>query len=582
VRARILGNLGLPEVEGFSIRHFGHYLAPGSPPWRPEMERRNLSDILPLIPAAEKPDILVCGSPEYLPIPWDIHTFPGTKVLLITDWNVCLRFLPDICPLFDFCFVDWPGYRILRKAGLSNVHHQPLFGHDPRRFRFLDKPRDLEVSFCGNLNSGLHGERNRLLARIAWWADRTRRPVHLRQAFGDAYVDILNRSRLVFNYAIRGEANMRLFEAMACGAVPLVEDTNQEAAILFQEGRHYFRYAPGRLEEKLNELLARPERIAAVAEEARREVARHTKARQIENMLETVLRESPSRRVPPMETPPVARRKALAKMRILGMGYTAKEAIEEIQDRAKECPGLDVEALPGLLFALMEREAPTTAAAAGNALEHLLNRPELPDYLRIFLQMLAAMHGKDWSATASLSTRCLEALARQDGETFKTDGAFFRFLLPPLNLGKGMNADINQVFLAALHENRPEMARTFIECFCHYSYSSSTMQMGSIAATAKMSTGCGETPFNSIPRHQLHLEIASLSGSPESIKKACRDWFEESPLDSRAWERILGGLETAGSEKEKIGFLKEIHCLAVHFMDADQADRIKALLPPLP
>ncbi|HLP40562.1 MAG TPA: glycosyltransferase, partial [Fibrobacteria bacterium] len=319
-RARVLSNVHLPAVAGYSVRTFGDYPALGASPgtWRAEMERRDLRDILPLIPAAERPDMVVCASPEYLPIPRDIHAFPGTKVLLITDWNVCLRFLPDLLPLFDFAFVDWPGYRLLRRAGFANVHHQPLFGHDPEVFRDLSLPRTLDVSFCGNLNSGLHGERNRLAARLALWAARTDRLVHLRQAFGPAYVEVLNRSRLVFNYSVRGEANMRLFEAMACGAVPLVEESNQEAAILFQEGRHYFRYAPGRLEATVEALLARPERIAEAAEAARMEVARHTKARQLETLFATVGREAPSRSAGSTPPPSPVSRGTLAKIRVLG------------------------------------------------------------------------------------------------------------------------------------------------------------------------------------------------------------------------------------------------------------------------
>ena len=132
---RVLSNLPLPS-ETHAIRTFGEYRAPGSnAPWRPESDRRSLAEILPLIPQAEKPDVLVCSSPEYLPMPCDVAAFPGTRILLITDWNMCLRFLPDLCRLFDYCFVDWPGYRLLRKAGVANVHHQPLFGHDPDRYR---------------------------------------------------------------------------------------------------------------------------------------------------------------------------------------------------------------------------------------------------------------------------------------------------------------------------------------------------------------------------------------------------------------------------------------------------------------
>lgn len=582
VRARILSNLNLPEVEGYSIRTFGDYPVPGAPPWRAEMERRTLAEILPLIPAAEKPDLLLCASPEYLPIPWDIHTFPGVKVLLITDWNVCLRFLPDICPLFDFCFVDWPGYRLLRKAGLDNVHHQPLFGHDPQRFRFLDRPRDLDLSFCGNLNSGLHGERNRLLARIAFWAHRTGRPVHLRQAFGEPYIDILNRSRLVFNYAIRGEANMRLFEAMSCGAAPLVEDTNQEVAILFQEGRHYFRYAPGRLEEKLDELLAQPERIAAVAEEARREVARHTKSRQIGNLLETVSREGASRSRPVMDSsmalPPVSRRKALAKIRILGMGYTAKEAIEEIRTREKECPGLEVEALPGLLFALMEREAPAIADMAGKALERLLDHPDLPEYIRIFLRMLAAVHARRWEASGTFSEECLAALTQVDEEAFRPDGSFYRFLLPPVDLGRGINADVNNAFQAGLQGRHSESARCFLKSFCRYTLANSALQARSVPDIGSLSTEQGERFFASIPRRKLQLDIALLNGSEESIRKACWQWFEESPLDTLAWNSILNGFEAGSAETERKKFLQEMCCLAIYFLDAEQVDRIRALI----
>src|SRR4051812_29640415 len=229
---RVLSNLALPSPAGIGIRAFHDYLPPGadaSVP-NPEFARRALRDILPLIPSAERPEALIIASPEYLPIPPDLSEFPGMKILLITDWNVCLRFLPDLCPLFDFCFTDWPGYRLLRRAGLANVFHQPMFGHEPAAFRPPGALRNHDVSFCGNLNSGMHGERNRLLARLARWAGS--RPVHLRQAFGDGYVDVLGRSRLVFNYSIRGEANMRLFEAMACGTAPLVEASNQEAPIL--------------------------------------------------------------------------------------------------------------------------------------------------------------------------------------------------------------------------------------------------------------------------------------------------------------------------------------------------------------
>lgn len=502
--ARVLSNLSLPAPPGVAIRAFGEYPLAGSGPASaapgpsaPHPARRALRDILPLIPAAERPDALVIASPEYLPIPADLASFRGVKILLITDWNVCLRFLPGLCPLFDFCFTDWPGYRLLRRAGIANVFHQPLFGHDPEVFRPLGLTRNLDVSFCGNLNGGLHGERNRLLARVARWAGG--RPAHLRQAFGPAYVEVLNRSRLVFNYSIRGEANMRLFEAMACGVAPLVEASNQEAAILFQEGKHYFRYHPDRLEARLEELLSDPVRLAEAGEAARAAVARHTKADQIRSLLEIAGREAPipARPAPgggppghpggipgadpdgsrlgnshvtrgeagpgepgcaPPSAPgsggPLSPEAALnsALLRMLGSSYTPSEALAEIQALSPSLPGLDALALPAVLLTLLESAAgPLPAVEA--FLERFLDEGRQPAPIAAFFRMrLEAARGR-WEAALSLAEACARAL---DGLRLPSGEApearlqrlrpWYARYYPPIHLGKGFNTDINRAY----------------------------------------------------------------------------------------------------------------------------------------
>lgn len=595
-KARVLCNLRLPAVEGYSLRCFGDYLpapVPGAsppPPWRAEMERRDLADILPLIPAAERPDILVCASPEYLPIPWDVRAFPGPKVLLITDWNVCLRFLPDLCPLFDFCFTDWPGYRLLRKAGVANVFHQPLFGHDPERFRVLGggpgavsggHGRTLDVSFCGNLNAGLHGERNRLLARVARWAHRTGRPVHLRQAFDDAYIDVLNRSRLVFNYSIRGEANMRLFEAMACGAVPLVEETNQEVAILFQENRHYFRYPMGGLEAKLDELLARPERIAEAAAEAQREVGRFTKAKQLEALLDAVGREGTSGSAGTEAKHGTgvssASRNTLAKIRVLGMGYTAPEALREIQARKEENPGLDLEATPGLLAALIEKETGNAAALARQALLHLTGEDAWPPFLRRFFLLQDARRTKDWVAVERLSRECLEALERADVSGLRPGGALYSTLLHPVDLGKGMNSDVNRAFLEDLTGKGPG-GKGLLSRHCAFALAESALERGSAAEALALAQRLDASAGVSLPLQALKTEAGLKAGDFPAVQGTCRDWFEAAPLDTRAWEGILTAYDRTGMRAERRRFLEDIHTISLFLLDPDQSDRIARLI----
>lgn len=473
---RILCNTPLSASGDFTLRCFGDYPSPAEagrlqasiagPPhdghWRAEFERRSMPEILAAIPAEEQPQILVISSPEYLPTPWDLHAFPGPKVLLITDWNVCLRFLPDFCPLFDYCFTDWPGYRLLRKIGVDNVYHQPLFGHHPANFRTLGLERDLDISFCGNFNTGLHSERNKLVVRVHQWAQRAGRRAHLEQAFGDEYIKVLNRSRMVFNYSIRGEANMRLYETMAGGAAALVEQGNVEVPLMFQEGVHYFGYDPERLEDRLDELLADPDRVAAVAEAGRREVAKHTNAKQIGAVLEKVMAEeewlaggaaaaeskggvavAESQGARPWGAAAPSQRslKALAKIRVLGAGYTIPEALEELRTRFDDCPGLDAETYPALLTSLLLRRPKEPLDSVRAVVNRYLSGNALPEALRCLFRKQEAETRGDAAAAERWGREGLAAIGG-----LQSGNDVYRFLLAPVDQGHGLNSELNAAF----------------------------------------------------------------------------------------------------------------------------------------
>jgi hypothetical protein len=599
--ARVLSNLSLPSPAGIAIRAFHDYLPPGADPSasHPEYARRALKDILSLVPAAERPDALIIASPEYLPIPADLVSFPGVKILLITDWNVCLRFLPDLCPLFDFCFTDWPGYRWLRRAGIANVFHQPLFGHDPAVFRPLGLDRNLDVSFCGNLNPGLHGERNRLLARVARWAGP--RPVHLRQAFDRAYVEVLNRSRLVFNCSIRGEANMRLFEAMACGAAPLVEDSNQEVPILFQEGLHYFRYHPDRLEARLDELLSDPARLAAAGEAARAAVARHTKADQIRSLLEFAGREAPGLRAGGEGTRNLevtqgqASAKALAKMRLLGSNYTLYEAVAEIQALSPLLPGFDAETLPATLLTLMEG-APEPLPAAEAFVERLLSDGRQPAIISAFLRLrLEARHGH-WEAVLSLAEICLrelDSLRDLPGEPPAVRIRRLRDLYsryyPPINLGKGFNADINRAFredvggratadtVATEDADLSAFAR-LLRAHCIDAQARALCAMARPVAALARSLSLPAGEFASLDIRRTRAQAAEAAGDTLRARLEWEGVFAERPLDTGAWDKLAEALMRVGDGPALIAFLSGILVLARAFLPAEQAERVRERL----
>ncbi|MBW8888987.1 MAG: glycosyltransferase [Fibrobacteres bacterium] len=610
--ARVLSNLALPSPDGIALRAFHDYLPPGTDPSapHPEFARRALRDILPLISAAERPEALIIASPEYLPIPSDLAGFPGMKILLITDWNVCLRFLPDLCPLFDFCFTDWPGYRMLRRAGIGNVFHQPLFGHDPAVFRPFGLRRNLDVSFCGNLNAGLHGERNRLLARVARWAGD--RPLHLRQAFDGAYVDVLNRSRLVFNFSIRGEANMRLFEAMACGSAPLVEASNQEVPILFQEGKHYFRYHPDRLEARLDELLSDPARLAAVGDAARIAVARHSKADQIRSLLEFAAREAPGLKAG--ATGPVPRddqgnsgdtvpdaipyhsAKALAKIRLLGSTYTLPEAVAEIQALTPALPGLDAETLPATLLTLLEGSSEPMPAAEA-VIERLLSDGRQPAPIAAFLRMRLEARRGHWEAVLSLAEVCgkiLDSLSAPASESpadriDRLRGLYSRYY-PPIHLGKGFNTDINRAYqqdlgtspdpagpLRAGDEGHSAFAR-LLQAQCVETQAQALCALGRAAEAMACLDSIPERVFISVDVRANRAQAAEAAGDSARAKREWEAAFAERPLDTRVWDKLAEALVRSGDRPALIAFLEDILVLARAFLPEDQALRVRERL----
>jgi hypothetical protein len=579
---RILSNLPLPPLEGYAVRTFGDY-GPSGPiaTWNPGKERRNLADILPHIPAAEKPDALVISSPEYLPVPRDVAAFPGIRILLITDWNMCLRFLPDLCALFDFCFVDLPGFDLLRRAGAGNVHHQPMFGHDPAVFEYRAMDRNLDVSFCGNLNSGMHRERNRLLARLGKWG--LGRPVHLGQAFGNAYLDVLNRSRLVFNYSIRGEANMRLFEAMACGAVPLVESSNAEAPLLFEADRHFIRYEPDRLEETLERLLADPDRIRAIAAEARLAVADHTKARQIRSLLEFAGGEGRSRSgggSPSASATPLRSAKALVKTRVLGSGYTMPEALAELQALDPALPGLLDETLPAALLSLLEENPGNALVTAGAMLERMLDGGAVREPLRTLFRMkLHALRGR-WPETLECADRCLASLDALEIPPGSLPEGYAHFL-PPIGLGKGLATDFNLAFKEDLEMGSQQGYLGLIRALCRADQARAFMALDRPDAALRCAQAVPADRYVSLDPLAWMAQALSRIGDADRLRAVYRAWFREKPLDTAAWDTIAEGLEKLGDNAALIAFLGEILILARYFLAPDQVERVRAFLESL-
>lgn len=201
----------------------------------------SFEDVLSGLPHGWNPDAIVVRDAEFYKIPSGIERADFPIFGLIGDYNLSLNQMLPVLGCFDHFFCDTKGVRIFNKLGFDNCEFFCLYGYDPELHQDYNLKKDWDVLFIGNLNRAVQQEREKLLYRLVKMAGKYK--VHVSTGtFGDDYARHLNRARLVFNYSIRGEANMRFFEAMACGAVVMNNHLDELDLLGFRPDEHYLVY----------------------------------------------------------------------------------------------------------------------------------------------------------------------------------------------------------------------------------------------------------------------------------------------------------------------------------------------------
>lgn len=135
----------------------------------------------------------------------------------------------DLVPSYDHVFVaqkDFlPKYR---EVGCPRVHWLPL-AHDPALHRPLPLPKRRPIVFVGNPWTGT--ERGQLIERM-----RDAVGMEVLWAYQHDMVRIYNESKVVFNRSLGGDLNMRVFEALGCGAFLLTDRCGNGLVELFRPG----------------------------------------------------------------------------------------------------------------------------------------------------------------------------------------------------------------------------------------------------------------------------------------------------------------------------------------------------------
>lgn len=215
--------------------------------------------------------------PEYYPLPIDAFTATPRVAVAICDWNVAGRVSHLLRSHVDAIVCDHPGAEVLSSPEGPPVVPGLLWGWDSAAWEpgRVEGFRDIDVLFVGSRNQAIHPRRERWLARLGRMGDRHRVQIHS-SVYGDEYRRLHERAKVVFNHSVRGEANMRSFEAAVAGACVLNERDNDTLRRVFTADVDYATYDSGDLEIVVDGLLGDDERRLAIARSGQRAALGHS------------------------------------------------------------------------------------------------------------------------------------------------------------------------------------------------------------------------------------------------------------------------------------------------------------------
>lgn len=188
---------------------------------------------------------------------------PGRTVLYWPDNLPCIdgetdftrlrysEFLPLARACDDVVMHDHHALEWLRQQGHQNIRGSVTLPIDPHRHRDLGLERSIDVLFMGLMSE----HRENWIRRLA--ADGVE--VTVEEAWGDAYIKLLNQAKIVLNlhYTEHPNTELRITEALACGAMVVSEPTTDPP--VYRNGQHLVTITPATAADTIRHYLAHPE-----------------------------------------------------------------------------------------------------------------------------------------------------------------------------------------------------------------------------------------------------------------------------------------------------------------------------------
>ena len=272
------------------------------------------------------------------------------------------------------------------------------------------------------------------------------------------------------------------------------------------------------------------------------------------------------------------------------------EAMAELQSREEGLPGLAAETLPAALLSIMENHPGESLASAQPLLDRMLSADPRPPAVNGLLKLrLSALRGR-WEEVLEGSQACLETLDALErvrplpgpdaaaGEKGIGGGVasdlvdLYGHFYPPVDLGKGLNTDLNRAFRLDLPRGVPHGYADLMRARCLADRTRALLALGRPREALETARGIPAGRFASADPYPLMAECCALTGDRDRECTVMAEWHRERPLDTGVWSKRIQALERAGKEAELMAFLEEIYVLARCFLEQGQVETIRKLV----
>lgn len=204
--------------------------------------------------------------------PLGLESLPCLSVAYLIDVHQDLRSRLQMAQFFDAVFIAQKEFvPAFHQMGHRHTHWLP-HACDAGIHNTDSKIRPYDVGFVGKL--GMRGtQRYEILSSVL---PKYRTNDYLKYYPPREMAIVYGQSKIVFNASINGDVNMRVFEAMAAGALLVTDRIGNGLSELFEEGTHYIGYSTiSEALEKIEYFLEKSEERERIARAGQRAVLEH-------------------------------------------------------------------------------------------------------------------------------------------------------------------------------------------------------------------------------------------------------------------------------------------------------------------